>query len=130
MADLRNELLTDPLVRGYDVMTDQEATDDLNTEYRSRNRAFMEASEVFNAIVVADYLALADGDRATIMGIMGFGRINPFGKEANVFISIFGGGSATIMALAAARVEPISRAVELEIRLVPVRRGHVENARA
>ena len=34
MADLRDELLTDPLTRGYSGMTDQEATDDLNTAYR------------------------------------------------------------------------------------------------
>lgn len=129
-GDLKAELTDDPLGRGYSAMSDQEAADDLNTEYRSRNRTSMTSTEVFNAIVVADFLALADGDRNTVMAIMGFGEINPFGREADVFISIFGAGSGTITALAFLRVEPISRAVELEIRLLPVRRGHVENARA
>ncbi len=131
MADeLRDELLNDPLARGYSTMSDQEAADDLNTEYRERNRDFMGASEVFNAIVVADFLALADGDRATIMGIMGFGEINPFGKEADVFVSIFGGQSATIIALNIARKEPISRAFEIGVSRLPVRAGHVAVARA
>ena len=127
---LRDELLSDPLGRSYSTMSDQEATDDLNTEYRSRNRTSMKSTEVFNAIDVSEFIALADGNRNTVMQIVGFGDINPFGKEADVFISIFGGGSETIIALALARMEPISRAVELGLRLIPVRRGHVEEARA
>jgi hypothetical protein len=34
---LNTELITDPLGRGYSGMTDEEATDDLNTEYRDVN---------------------------------------------------------------------------------------------
>ncbi len=127
---LRDELLSDPLGRSYSTMSDKEETDDLNTEYRSRNRTSVKSTEVFNAIDVSEFIALADGNRNTVMQIVGFGDINPFGKEADVFISIFGGGSETIIALALARMEPISRAVELGLRLIPVRRGHVEEARA
>jgi hypothetical protein len=35
---LKIELLSDPLGRGYSGMSDQEAADDLNTAYRSRDR--------------------------------------------------------------------------------------------
>ena len=42
-------------------------------------------------------------------------------------MAIFGGGSATITALQAARVESITRAQELELPFV--REGHVEFAR-
>ena len=127
-GDLKTELTDDPLVRNYSGMTDQQAAADLNTAYRSRNRVSMTSSEVFNSIVVSELIALTDGDRATVMSIMGFGSINPFGKEADVFIQIFGGGSGTITALAAARVEPISRAAELGLRTVKV--GQVQVARA
>ena len=34
---LANELNTDPLARGYAGMTDQQAADDINTEYRTVN---------------------------------------------------------------------------------------------
>lgn len=126
---LRDELINDPLGRGYSTMSDEEAADDLNSlaTGRTRNRTSMTSSEVFNSIVVSELIALTDGDRATVMSIMGFGAINPFGREADVFISIFGGGSDTITALAAARVDAISRAVELD--LGKVKAGNVEEAR-
>ena len=122
---LRDELINDR----YSTMSDEEAADDLNslTTGRTRNRTSMTSSEVFNAIVVSELIALTDGDRATVMAIMGFGSINPFGREADVFINIFGGGSDTITALAAARVVAISRADELS--LGKVKAGNVEEAR-
>ena len=131
-GELEAELLTDPLVppRGYSTMSDQEATDDINTKYRTRNRTSMTSSEVWQAIDIPELRALADGDRSLVMAVLQFDQIDPFGNEVALFLALFGAGSATITALAAARVEPISRAVELEIRLIPVRRGHVENARA
>ena len=130
--DLKAELLDDPLVppRGYSTMSNQEATDDLNTKYRTRNRSLMTASQVFNSIDKAEFDALSATDQAIIWNVLHLGEINPFGLEAMIFTAVFPNGGVTLTALAAARVEPISRAVELEIRLVPVRRGHVENARA
>ncbi len=127
-GDLRAELLADPLSRGYSTMSDQEAADDLNTEYRSRNRTSMTPTEVWQAIDITEFRAKADGDRRDVMGVLQFDSIDPFGNESALFQAIFG-ASATITALQAARVEAISRAVELEIRKLPVRAGHVEEAR-
>tara|TARA_R110000772_G_scaffold237481_1_gene349385 strand:+ start:744 stop:1133 length:390 start_codon:yes stop_codon:yes gene_type:complete len=125
--ELRDELLNDPLVRGYAGMTDQEAADDLNTEYRPRDRSSMTSTEVWQAIDVTELRALADGDRSLVMAVLQFESINPFGNEAALFTALFGGGSTTLTALATARVETISRAVELALRLV--RAGDVRNAR-
>ncbi len=129
MADLREELSTDPLARGYGGMSDQEAADDLNTEYRSRNRSSMTSTEVWQSIDVAELRLLADGDRDLVMAVLQFASIDPFGNEATLFTTLFGGGSATVTALQIARIEAISRAKELGLR-TPVRAGHVEAARA
>lgn len=126
-GDLKTEL-TDPLGRGYSTMSDQEAADDLNTEYRTRNRTSMIQTEVWQAIDITEFRSKADGDRRDVWGVLQFENIDPFGNEAALFLAIFGAGSNTITALNAARVEAISRAVELGIRS-PVRAAHVLAAR-
>ncbi len=124
---IKDEIDNDPLTRGYAAMTDAEVADDMNTEYRTRPRPTMTSSEVFQAIVLTEFKALTDGDKSSIFGIMAFGNVNPFGREADVFIDIFGVGSGTITALAALRTVPISRGVELEVGVV--KEGHVQEAR-
>jgi len=122
MADeLRDELLNDPLARGYSTMTDQAASDDLNTEYRTRNRTIMSASEVFNSIDKAEFDALSNANETLIWNVLHLGDINPFGLEATVFTAVFPGGGATLTALAADRKQPISRAAELELSAVKSR---------
>lgn len=125
---LRSELLSDPLGRGYSGMTDAQAATDLNTAYRNRNRGTMTGSEVLNAIDKAEYNALATRQQDVVWNILALGVLNPFGVEAALFADIFGGGSTTIGALQAARVEAISRAWELG--LPPMRPGHIGKARA
>ena len=128
MADiLRDELLNDPLTRGYSAMTDKAAADDLKTEYRTRNRVIMTASEVFNSIDQTEFDALSNANEAKIWNVLHLGDINPFGLEASIFISIFPGGGSTLTALNNDRKESISRAVELGIR---VGEGLVAVARA
>jgi len=129
MADLKTELTTDPLGRGYAGMTDQEAADDLNTTYRTRDRTSMTGREVGAAVVKAEYAALADAQKDRVLFLFGRDDLDPFKFEADVMTDIFGGGSDTIAALAAARVEAISRALELGLR-TPVRRSYVTAARA
>ena len=46
---LRDELTTDPLARGYSGMSDKEAADDLNTEYRTTPKATITGDEAFTA---------------------------------------------------------------------------------
>ncbi len=50
IAKLKTELTGDRLGRGYTGMTDQQAADDLNTKYRTRNRDVMTGDEVFQAL--------------------------------------------------------------------------------
>lgn len=111
---LNDELTADPLARGYSGLSDQEAADDLNTEYRSRNRTGMTPTEVYNNVDETEWLNLTDAQRQEIWDILHLGNpLNPFGLEADRFLAIFGGGSTTISTLNAARVESISRAEEL-----------------
>ena len=126
-TDLTNELVSDPLVRGYSGMSDAEATVDLNTEYRETNRTAMSGSEIFNAVDKVEYDALSVGDNARFWDILHLSSVDPFGIEAQIVIDVFGAGSTTVSTLAAMRKTPISRATELG--LGSVREGHVQKAR-
>lgn len=148
---LRDELQADLLGRGYSGMDDAAAAADLNTAYRSRNRTSLTASEVLQNLDLAEWDALqtvADGADAAadiaghkvrnvglvLSAAAGDGGVDPFGKAQDLIVGAFGGGSATVTALKAARVEAISRAEELrdsDPRFpVPVKVGHVDVARA
>ncbi len=119
MADINKlitELTDNPST--YEALSDTEVADLGNTVEQTRPRTSITSTEVFNAIVVADFLSLADGERRTVMSIMGFGEINPFGREADVFISIFGASSGTITALATLRQEAVSLFEKLGIGFV------------
>lgn len=124
---IKTELTGDPLARGYAGMSDQAATDDLNTEYRELNKTDMTGTEVYNAIDPAEYDALTTDQQAEVWNILHLGTLNPFGLEATRMTSIFGGGSTTITSLAALRKTSISRGVDLDIGVVKT--GHVEEAR-
>lgn len=133
MADLNilnTEVDTDPLGRNYAGMTDQQVADDLNDDtLRSRNRTAMTPTEVYQNIDQTEWAALSAGDQQEIWDILHLGDpLDPFGREASRFSTIFGGGSATITALQAARVESVSRATELGIGFV--RAGNVQYVRA
>lgn len=126
--ELRNELLSDPLGRGYAGMTDEEASIDLNTKYRTRPLARLQATEVLQNIDAGEYAALSQDQKAQLWGLLGIGDLNPWGVEATLIQSLFGGGSATLAALAAARNETISRAVELGLGVM--KPGYVGKARS
>lgn len=108
--DLRTHLDTDPDVHGYTGMTDAEVVTSLLTETKSRNVLSMSGTDVAQNIDSTDWSGLNDGEKNQVIGICGWSAVNPWGKEADIFLSIFGGGSATIVALNAARVETVSEA--------------------
>ena len=124
---LKTELLDDPLARGYAGMNNVEAATSLNTVNRTRNKTSMTGSEVINNVDATEWGALTDIQQSKVWDIIHLGTLNPFGVEATLLIAVFGGGSDTIAALAAARVDAVSRGEELGLGLV--RPGHVENAR-
>ena len=120
---LKTELTDDPLARGYSGMTDEQAAADLNSIYpapdtRTRPRASMTSSEIWQSVDIPAYKLLLADKQDNIKLVMSFGVVDPFGKEADIFIDAFGAGSATITALQAARQEIVSRAMELGLGIV------------
>lgn len=117
---LKAEIDTDTLGRGYAGMTDDQVAEDLNTEYRLRDRTAMSGDEMFNATDSGEFNALDSGsgntadDQAHWLSFCGRDQIDPFGS-ANVqfVIDLFGAGSTTVTNLNNLRRESISRAVEL-----------------
>ena len=65
------------------------------------------------SVVEAEYDALSADKKAQFLGLTSSDDLDPFGLDANVIKDIFGVGSATVTALAAARIEIVSRSVEL-----------------
>lgn len=147
--DLKDELAVDELGWGYNgagvfnvgpgPMTDEEVVDVLNTIHpspntRTRNRTSMSGDEIFQATDPGEFNGLPTGsgntadDQGHWLAFCGRETIDPF-AVANVELvnSIFGDPSATRTNLIAARVESITRAVELGIAFVKV--GHVAVAR-
>lgn len=127
-AVLNNELTIDPLTRGYSEMSDAEAATDLNTVYRDVNKVTMTGSEVLNALDKTEFLALTDANKLKVWDVLHLGAINPFGREADIFVAVFGAGSASILSLNAARKTTVSRAVELGLGFVKV--GYIAQARS
>lgn len=134
-ATLKAELLAGhPVTGAYDA-DNQVAADQLNAVNRTRNRTSMTGDEIFNAAVPADYAALDNGSGNTpdqqglFMAFCGRTEIDPFAANNVQFITnMFGAGSGTVTALQAARVENVSRAVELNLGAVNA--GDVSVARA
>ncbi len=135
MADLKTELTDDPLTRGYAGMTDQQAADDLNTAYRTRNRTNMTGDEIAQQADPVEFNGLDDGSanntadvKAHWLALCARESIDPFAAtNEQLVIAIFGAGSASVANLQAARLESITRAQELGLR---VTRSAVEGARA
>ena len=124
---LKDEIANDPLVRTYSGMDNLTLTNSLNALTRTENKTSMSASEVYNQVDEAEWLALTDPQRQEIWDILHLGDVNPFGLEADRFLAIFGAGP-TVTALNDSRVTPISRAQELGLPFVSL--GSVIAARA
>ncbi len=116
-----------PGTGAYDA-DDETAAAQLNAVNRTMNKATMTGSEVFNSVNAGQWSGLTDADKQIVWDIVHLGTINPFGVEQTMMVGVFGAGSATITALAAARVTSVSRAVEIDLGLVKI--GHVSQARA
>ena len=113
---LANELTNDPLGRGYAGMTNAQVVGSLrNVIDREKMRPWMLSSEVFQAIDLTEFDALTDSRQRNVMAMLAFGRLKPDGKEATLFVRYFGAGSATVTALAQARMFACGRAMELGI---------------
>ena len=110
---LKSEIVTDPLVRGYSGMTDQEVADDMNTVYRTRNRSVMTGKEVKDRIDVTEWDARTDAQKQLVLAMCNRDDLDPFGIDAQIFQDAMAGATNTLGNLTAYRVEDISRATEL-----------------
>ena len=131
MADLqklRNELDTDPDGRGYSSMSDEAAAVDLNIERKAKNRRSMSGAEAYGLTDPTEYTALSDAAKSQWLSLCSIISVDPFGPAAQAVIDLFPLAGTTISNLQAARVETISRAVELGIGKVTSQ--HVIDARA
>ena len=115
---LSNEIITDPLTRGYAGMTDQEVADDLNTIYRTRNRSSMTGKEVKDRIDTTEWSTRTDAQKQIVLALCNRDDLDPFGIDAQIFQDEMAGATNTIAALNAYRVEDISRGEELGLGLV------------
>jgi hypothetical protein len=125
---LKDELDTDPLVRGYSGMSDQQAANDLNSAYVSVNRDTMTNAEVLENIDPDEFALLTAVEVSMVNAVLSPDSVDPFGNAQAILLKVFTAGSNTINALAAARVATISRAEDLG--LPRVNAGHVAYARA
>lgn len=124
---LKAELISDPLGRGYAAMSDEEAAASLNVKDRSRDKTSMNGREVLAQVDLSELKTKTDAQIQHVLTICGYQDIDPDGPVKDIFVNIFGGTSATIAALAAARVETISRGMEIDVG--KVKPGNVQEAR-
>lgn len=118
---LWNEINADPLARGYTGMTNVQIADSLNTVNRTRQRTTMSSAEIYENIDTTEFQAKTAAQKEYTRDVLGLGQdvqIGPSSKARAVLLAVFGGGSNTITALAAAAQENISRAIELGLPTV------------
>lgn len=127
LAALAAELTAEHPETGAYSADDATAAMELNVVNRTKNRTSMTGSEVLNAIYPTDWNGLTADQKSDVWDICHLGTLNPFGMEATLLQGIFG-TSTTIATLQAARLDNVSRAVELGLGVVG--EGHVAQARA
>jgi len=125
---IREEITVDPLALGYAAMSDIEVVNSMNALTRTRNVKILTGAQLGAAIDESEYKSLADADKVAVREMVSQTEIDPFGFSAIVIRDIFAVNSNTLTALAALRIDAISRATELGINVV--KKGHVEMARA
>jgi hypothetical protein len=128
MSVLGDELTGDPLGRGYDAMTAEEAAIDLTTQYRSGPVEAVTGAAILNTTDDAEFDALPDTAKDRWLALCAIDSIDvTSGVAKAIEADLFGPGTATRTSLLAMKTRPISRATELG--LPTVKPGHVEEAR-
>lgn len=125
---LHDELTVDPLGRGYDGMTDQQAAGSLNATDRQRERGIVPSHEIIDATAPSEWVSLTTAEKQRYQTLTGAGQVNV--QSANVraaFMAMFGAGTQTRTNLAALQYETVSRAAELGLGYVSP--GDVDQAR-
>lgn len=128
LEDLRAELDAGHPGTGPYNVDDAIAAQEINVVNRTRNRAQMMGDEIFAATDGAQFDALTADQKQLWVSFCGRDIMDPFGSANIAFVvGLFGPGTATPVALIAARQEAVSRAAE--IGLGRVLTGTVTQAR-
>jgi len=115
---LQAERTNDPLARGYSGMNNAQFFTSITTVDRPNERSIMSAGEIFETIVGSEFIALSNANKARVDRLLGLGAeivIGPGNAHQAVqeLLATFGGGSATVAALAALRNQLQSRVQEI-----------------
>jgi len=111
---LENEIVNDPLARGYSGMTDAELLTSLNAVNRTFNITDLSPEAVNDGIDQTEWEVLTDANRTRINQLLAsLPTINLFGRPLSEFQEVFGGGSTTASTLSALRTKLISRSEEI-----------------
>lgn len=111
---LKTEIADDPLTRGYAAMSNAEVVTSLKTVNRERQITSVDSAFIFERLDLTEVAALDVAQTARLDRVLSLGsNILVQGQAKNELLSLFGGGSATITALASAIIENISRFEEL-----------------
>jgi hypothetical protein len=116
VQDLKDEITNDPLVRGYAGMTNAQVAASLLTKNRASNRTYLSASEIFEAVDLAEYSALSAAEKGRVDVVLGLGDqifIGSTSKARAFLAGAFGANTATRTALLASAVTTISRSQEI-----------------
>ena len=89
--------------------TDQAVLDWLN-ESVSRNKTSLSGDELFNAADTTEQNALTSAERSEWLALCARSAVDPFGAATVALVlQLYGGGSTTVTALNALRVEQVDR---------------------
>lgn len=118
-AALHDELIGDPLGRGYAGMSDPQAADSLNTPNRDIAVDSVASEFVVAALEAPEVAALTAAQQRTMWGIIGAGTVRAADPDVKgVFADLFGPATATRANLLALSIQTVSRAEEIGIGFV------------
>ena len=120
---LHDEIVNDPLVRGYGPMTNAQVATSLNTVNRTITHTYIDPNDVYESIVQTEWDALLAPAQTEINALLGMNGRNgilasPGSRGRARFVAIFGAGSVTVSNVAAKLNTSISRAIELGLGTV------------
>lgn len=127
---LKSEIDSDPLIRGYAGMTDQQVADSLNnTIDRTVNRPPVSGDEMYNVTDATEFDALTDAKKDRWVTFTRSTAIDLQSAANQAMVNhIFGNPSASRTAMINLSTETVSRGVELGFGHVSF--SDVENARS
>lgn len=129
LVNLKSELLAGHPGTGAYAADNEAAANQLNATNRPGERGLVNASDVFEAIVPAEWAALSANEKQRVQTILGMGQVNLKGPNTRASLAAaFGPATTTRANLVALQAGPSqSRAFELFGELVTP--SHVADAR-